>query len=145
MRTIRTPEKEDAILEALRERPVYAQACRKARVSKVAFYAWRRDDPDFDRRVVAAREEGLDALEDALASRGLKDDTTAAIFLLKSLRREVFGDKVEHTHRVSLVTTPEWIAFRTALLETLDRYPDVKSEVVARMAELVGGDEPALA
>jgi hypothetical protein len=144
MQTIRTPEKEAAILEALRDRPVFAAACRKARVSKAAFFDWRRDDPEFDKRVLAAREEGLDALEDALASRGLKDDTTAAIFMLKSLRRELYGDKVDHTVAVSLTTTPEWVAFRTALLAVLDRYPQVKAEVIAEMARIGGVGEPAL-
>lgn len=74
-------------------------ACRKAKVSRVAFYQWRHDDPEFDADVLAAREEGLDALEDALITRGLKNDTTAAIFMLKSLRREVYGDRatLEHT------------------------------------------------
>lgn len=143
-RTIRTPEKEKAILEALREKPIYAAACRKARVSKVAFFEWRRDDPEFDKRVLAAREQGLDAIEDALSTRGLKDDTTAAIFLLKSLRREIYGDKVEHRHEVRLTAAPEWIAFRTALLSVLDRYPEVKAEVIMRMAEIGSLSEPAL-
>lgn len=145
MLTIRTPEKEALLLDALRDRPVYAAACRKARISKQAFSEWRRDDPAFDRRVKAAREEGLDAIEDALSRRGLKDDTTAAIFLLKSLRREIYGDKVDHRVTVSLVTAPEWIAFRTALLDVLDGYPEVKAEVIARMRVLVEAHEPALA
>ncbi len=94
-----TPEKETVILNALREKPSYAAACRKARISRQTFYRWRRDDPEFDERVIAARNEGLDALEDALATRGIKNDTTAAIFLLKSHRREVYGDKIDHTHQ----------------------------------------------
>jgi hypothetical protein len=58
------------------------------------FYEWRRDDPAFNERVLEAREQGLDALEDALVTRGMKDDTTAAIFLLKSHRRETYGDRL---------------------------------------------------
>lgn len=138
MQTIRTPEKEAALLEALRERPVFAAACRKARIGKQAFYDWRRDDPEFDRRVVDARNEGLDALEDALATRGAKDDTTAAIFLLKSLRREIYGDKI--THEIALTATAEWIAFRSALLRVLDRHPAVKDEL---LAELLRAGDPA--
>lgn len=144
MLTIRTPEKEAVLLDALREKPVFTAACRRARISREAFNQWRRDDPDFNQRVLAAREQGLDALEDALSTRGLKNDTTAAIFMLKSLRREIYGDKVDHTHRVSLVTAPEWIAFRSALLEVLDSYPDVKSQVIERMAALVESHESAL-
>jgi transposase-like protein len=94
-----TPEKEATILEALRERPSFAAACRKARISRPTFYKWRREIPGFEERVIAARNEGLDALEDALATRGAKNDTTAAIFLLKSHRRDVYGDKIDHTHQ----------------------------------------------
>src|SRR5436190_21856732 len=136
--------KKEVILQSLREKPVFAAACRKAHISRQTFYRWRSDDPDSDRAVLAARETGLDALEDALNSRGLKDDTTAAIFMLKSLRREIYGDKVKHELDVRLAAAPEWVAFRTALLSVLDRYPEIKAEVIARMAALVGGDEPAL-
>lgn len=141
--TIRTPEKEAVILAALREKPVYVAACRKARISKSAFLDWRRNDPVFDQRVIAAREQGLDALEDALNTRGLKDDTTAAIFMLKSLRREIYGDRVNHQHTVAIETTPEWIVFRAALFEVLDRYPEVKAEVMEQMQRLVASDELA--
>lgn len=95
MWTVRTPEKEQVILEALRERPSFAAACRKARIARSLFYRWRKEDPEFDRRVLEAREQGLDALEDALVTRGMKNDTTAAIFLLKSHRREIYGDKLD--------------------------------------------------
>lgn len=97
-RTTRTPEKTAAILEALREKPSYSAACRKARVPRRTFYEWRDADADFDAACIAARNEGLDALEDALVTRGAKNDTTAAIFMLKSLRREVYGDRVQHEH-----------------------------------------------
>jgi hypothetical protein len=96
-RTARTPEKGQAILAALREKPSFAAACRKARVSRSIFYDWRHEDPAFDAAVIKAREEGLDALEDALVTRGAKNDTTAAIFMLKSLRRSIYADRLEHT------------------------------------------------
>lgn len=96
--TIRTPEKEIALVAALHERPSYLSACRKARISRAAFYDWKRDDPEFSERIEAARGIGLDALEDALITRGLKNDTTAAIFMLKSHRREIYGDKVTNEH-----------------------------------------------
>lgn len=97
MQTIRTPEKELALTAALHDRPSWSSACRKARISRAAFYDWKDSDPDFAKRMDAARNIGLDALEDALVQRGLKNDTTAAIFMLKSLRRDVYGDRVAHT------------------------------------------------
>lgn len=97
--TVFTPEKVETILAALREKPSFAAACRKARISRPTFYTWRRTYPDFEAKVLEARAQGLDALEDALVDRGLKTDTTAAIFLLKSHRREIYGDRstLEHT------------------------------------------------
>jgi hypothetical protein len=92
--TIRTPEKELALIVALHERPSYLSACRKAKISRAAFYEWKQNDPDFAARIDAARNVGLDALEDALITRGLKNDTTAAIFMLKSHRREIYGDRL---------------------------------------------------
>jgi hypothetical protein len=139
--TIRTPEKEAIILEALRERPVYVFACRKARIGRPAFHQWRRDDPEFAERVKNAREEGYDAIEDALNSRALKDDTVAGIFMLKSHRREVYGDKIEHTHSGLITFAPDWIAVREALLDALAPYPDALDAVIGRLAALGPGDE----
>ena len=64
----------------------------------------------------------------------------AAIFMLKSLRRDIYGDKIEHLHELSLVTSSEWIRFRAALLEVLNRYPDVKAEVMQHLAAVGGAD-----
>lgn len=123
--TIRTPEKEAALLSALRERPSYASACRKAKISRAAFYEWLADDAKFADRVAQARNQGLDAIEDALVSRGLKNDTTAAIFLLKSHRREIYGDKVAVDHGGKI---------RHEIVD-LSIYTDDELELLERLAE----------
>lgn len=110
-----THEKQQAILDALREKPSFSAACRKAKISRQTFYRWRHDDPAFDAAVLKAREEGLDALEDALATRGMQNDTTAAIFLLKSHRREVYGDR-QHIEHSGEIATPI-----TTIKVTLDK------------------------
>lgn len=92
--SVRTPEKEAAILGFLREHPSYARAARKARIARSSLSAWRSDDPGFAVRCEAARVEGIDAVEDSLMERATKDDTTAAIFLLKTWRRERYGDRL---------------------------------------------------
>lgn len=92
--TIRTPEKEQAILDALRLHPSKTRACRSARVGRQSFYDWLNADPNFKKRVEAAQEIGIDAVEDALFKGAMdKDDTTAQIFTLKSFRRERYGDR----------------------------------------------------
>jgi hypothetical protein len=139
--TIRTSEKEEAILAALREKPVYSAACRKARVSRAAIHEWRRDDPAFADRVLVAREEGYDALEDALGERGLIDDTTAAIFMLKSHRRAVYGDRIDHNHRGLIAFASDWVVVRAAIYDALAPYPDALAAVLGRLAALGAGDE----
>ena len=97
--TIRTPEKEKAILDALELHPSKSRACRSARIGRNAFYEWCKDDPEFAAKIEAAREKGIDALEDALFKDAIEGhNTTAAIFMLKSWRRERYGDKSEVKH-----------------------------------------------
>lgn len=92
--TIRTPEKRQAVLDALRLHPSITRACKSARISRNAFYEWRNDDPDFATEIEASREKGIDALEDSLFRDAIEGhNTTAAIFMLKSWRRERYGDR----------------------------------------------------
>ena len=90
-----TPEKEAIILDALHEKPTYANAARKARITYRTLLRWRQADPAFDARVQAARHAGFDAVEDRLIDRGMKDDTTALIFLLKGWRPERYRDRLD--------------------------------------------------
>lgn len=94
--TVRTPEKEQAILDALTLHPSKTRACRSAKLSRQAFYEWCRDDRDFAARVAAAQEIGIDAVEDTLFSSAMRDDTTAAIFTLKSWRPERYRETTRH-------------------------------------------------
>lgn len=97
--TVRTPEKERAVLDALELHPSKSRACRTARIGRATFYQWVRDDSDFAAKVEVAREKGIDALEDALFKDAIDGhNTTAAIFMLKSWRRERYGDKAEVKH-----------------------------------------------
>jgi hypothetical protein len=109
-RTIRTPEKEAKLLDALRERPVLTSALKRARIGRRTYYEWRDADPLFAQAVKDAIEEGLDALEDALIERGLANDTTAAIFMLKSRRRDIYGDKATVDLRVTMREKVEQLA-----------------------------------
>ena len=103
----RSPEKDAVILQALREKPTYSSAARKARISRTTLTNWRQDDPDFAAACELAREAGMDAIEDKLVDRAMKNDTTAAIFMLKSWRRERYGDKLQHSGEVSTVVIRE--------------------------------------
>jgi hypothetical protein len=88
-----TPEKRALILDALHNNPSYGGAARKARITRQTLYLWRKHDPEFGAECEAAREQGFEALEDALVARGQKNDTTAAIFLLKGWKPERYQDR----------------------------------------------------
>lgn len=100
--TIRTPEKEAVILEALRERPSFRYAMRKARIAQSTFWRWRIDDPAFHARCIAAREEGYESLEDNLTEVALDPKhpqaVTASIFLLKGARPQRYRERVSTEH-----------------------------------------------
>lgn len=95
--TTRTPEKDEAILAALRLHPSKSRACRTAKVPRQTFYDWLAADPDFKARVAVAQAIGIDAIEDSLLTDAVDHNTTAAIFALKTWRKERYGDKLEHT------------------------------------------------
>jgi len=88
-----TPEKQAVILEALHNHPSLGRAARKARVTRQTLRNWRREHPEFGAACEAAREAGFDALEDALIERGEKNDTTAAIFMLKGWKPERYQER----------------------------------------------------
>ena len=103
MQTIRTPEKKERVLREIRKTGNAKLACSKAKIGKASWYEWLADDPDLAAAHKAAmdagREAKADLAEDKLADRIEKGDTTAIIFALKSLRREVYGERatLEHT------------------------------------------------
>lgn len=53
-----------AILEALKETPIVAVACKKAGVGRATFYRWRKDDPMFFRQTEDAMTQGFDLIND---------------------------------------------------------------------------------
>lgn len=111
-----TPEKTEKFLEALRAGGSVAMACRASTMSRASAY-WRRDkEPEFRDAWLKALEDGTDGLEDALHLRAKRDDTTAAIFLLKARRPEIYRETIrqEHTGKdgagiilLGIPTTPE--------------------------------------
>lgn len=93
-----TPEKRELILDSLTNHPALSRAARKAKISRRTLWMWRRDNPEFATECEKAREQGFDALEDALIVRGEKNDTTAAIFLLKGWKPGRYTEKMRHEH-----------------------------------------------
>ena len=120
MKTIRTAKNRRNFIAALADSGNVTLACEAAHLSRAAVYQWREDDSSFAAEWDAALERGLDSLEDELMRRA-KDGTlrpvyqggelvghvreysdTLGIFLLKSRRRYIYGERREIEHSGSL-------------------------------------------
>ena len=112
-----TSQKGQKALAALRQGLSIAAACRRAGIDRKTYYNWRKADPDFADAADAAIENGTDALEDALFRRAKKDDTTAAIFLLKARRPEKYRETTNH-NITATVTVADLIARAAELAVT---------------------------
>ena len=89
-------EWKDVFLSVLRAMPVVRVACEQSGVSRKTVYQWRERDAEFAKAWDEAREDGIDRIEEHVMAQALKDNLTAGIFLLKSLRRNVYGEKLQH-------------------------------------------------
>jgi len=81
-------------LSVLQTMPVVRIACQKAGISRSEAYKVRSSDPEFALAWQQALQDGVDMIEATLHARARKSDTVAAIFLLKNLRPEVYGENV---------------------------------------------------
>jgi hypothetical protein len=112
-RTIRTPEKRLAFLQALAQTCNITRACEISGMGCASVYEWRNDDRDFAMDWKNALEVGADTLEDE-AVRRAKDGVekpvyqggklvghiqeysdTLLIFLLKGARPEKYRDRIQ--------------------------------------------------
>jgi len=111
-RTSRTPKKEEAFFDALRDGRSISAACLEAGITRSSAYLWRESDPAFRTKWGECVEEGTDRLEDE-ALRRARDGTekpvyqggklvgtvrehsdTLMIFLLKARRPQKYKDRV---------------------------------------------------
>ncbi len=69
-------------------------ACGVAEIGRRTWYNWMEDDPVFAAQVMEATEGVSDELEKEAIARAKAGSDTLLIFLLKSRRRHLYGDKV---------------------------------------------------
>lgn len=93
-------KKKAKLLEYLRETSgIVAYACEKAGISRVTYYNWYKEDPEFALKADDIQELQIDFAEASLLKKIKNEDTTAIIFYLKtkgkdrgySERREITG------------------------------------------------------
>jgi hypothetical protein len=85
-------------LDALAQHGNVSRAAKVARISRNHLYRARHDDPDFAAQWDAAKDRGLDSLEDVANARARKDSDTLLIFLLKAHRPEKYRDTYNINH-----------------------------------------------
>jgi hypothetical protein len=106
-RAPRAPQKKDwapRFLEVLRECPDVSKAAAAVGIQRSTAYRRRQADEDFALAWSDAHAVSLDELEAALFRRAKDTDTTAAIFLLKSHRPDIYRENVKVEHSGSVKT-----------------------------------------
>jgi hypothetical protein len=92
-RKVRTPKKRAALLKGLASGLSVSAACENAKVGKVTYYQWRKDDPGFNHECLEAIDAGVDRLEDEAYNRALSGSDLMLIFLLKGKRPGTYNRK----------------------------------------------------
>lgn len=85
-------------------------AASAAGVSRSAPYKHARIDPEFAEKWLSAREDAVDTLEAEARRRALAGSDTLIMFLLKSLRPDVYRDRASLDVRLDLRREAERVA-----------------------------------
>lgn len=91
-------------LDALAKTGNISQSAAIARVQRKTVYVWREDDVEFAASWFDCEEAGVDALEAEAKRRALESSDVLLIFMLKSKRRAIFGERqqIEHTGTLTM-------------------------------------------
>lgn len=95
-----TPKKAALILDALSGLAGKGEAAKAAGISRKTLYNWRDANPDFAEALEDVDEGVTDLVESSALRKAIREgDTTMQIFLLKTRRRDIYGDRqtLEHT------------------------------------------------
>jgi len=122
----------DVFIRAVSEGNTVTDAARAAGVNRATPYRWKEQDPEFGEAWEDARNECVDLLEGEAKRRALAGSDTLLIFLLKSYRPEVFGERVRQTidQKTEVRTMPDvaaraaafdWELFRAELDKQMQR------------------------
>jgi len=93
-----TREKGATVLETLAAKQGAANAANAVGVTRKTVYNWRDAHPEFKDAFDDIQESITDELETTAVGKALAGDVTMLIFMLKSRRREIYGDKVVNEH-----------------------------------------------
>src|SRR5829696_7945835 len=92
--TFPNPKLEEVFLDLLREGHSVSSACKALHISRPTVFGWKRDSEEFSAAWEDAMEASIDGLEDLARQRAKEGSDTMIIFLLKSRRRKIYGERV---------------------------------------------------
>jgi len=93
--TDKKADRQERFLRAFSQIPHIGEACAAASISRNTYYRWLKEDEAFAEKAKEAEEYGLDELEAEAIRRAKEKSDVLLIFLLKSKRRHIFGDKLD--------------------------------------------------
>ena len=105
------------MLAVLRDRQGAADAAKAIGVTRDTLYKWRKSNEWFRLEWDSIQEEITDELEKSAINRALSGDSdTMLIFMLKSRRRETYGDKqqIDHSGNLGIVVSEIEVALTPA-------------------------------
>lgn len=79
-------------------------SCKFSGITKPTYYRRMELDPEFKAAIESVSESRIDALEDALYKRAMKNSDTIGLAMIKAWKRERYGDKQEVKHDVHHTT-----------------------------------------
>lgn len=88
----------DAFLEQLRKVPIIQVACEKVGISRNSVYRWKNEDPEFEKELTTALEEGEALVNDMSENQLLvliREKNWHAISFWLRKRNPKFKDKIE--------------------------------------------------
>lgn len=95
MAQIRKDRAKGIVLRALAKTGTLSSAARAARCTVTEISQWAEEDPGFAIRMVESQNILIDSLEEKATQMALSGNERLMVFMLKSLRREKFGDEVK--------------------------------------------------
>ena len=90
-----TQLKKDRFIERYLQTANISSSCEYADISRSGYYYWIKTDDEFRDRARDAEEKMLDMLESVAYKRAIDSSDTLLIFMLKSRRRNIYGDKLD--------------------------------------------------
>src|SRR5574340_1550879 len=115
----RTKHNLETVLEAIERGVTVTGTARVLQVSRTTVDKYRKRWKSVDAAILAKRHELVDLAEMGLRVAVVKGEGWAVTFALRTLAKEVYGDKLQ----VEFLNSPEWIEMRTLIINVLRPHP----------------------